>query len=356
MTASVRAEAIDAFTLADGAQDPAAVADRLVRFLDEARSSLDIAVYDVHLDGALAAAVGGAIARARDRGVAVRLAHNAAMHRRTNGPPPPRSDPAGALAGGVEMLAFPGVPDLMHHKYVVRDGAAVWTGSTNWSADSWSREENVVVAVTSAEVAAAYARDFEQLWRTRDVARSGHVPPTPVDVAGASVRPWFAPAHAAGLVHHLARALGHARERVRVASPVITAGPILGTLGEVADDRRVDLGIVIDGTQTGEVLAEWAHRRGWKRSALRHLAHDPRTSAKRSTPWGPRTVHDFMHAKLTVVDDVAFVGSYNLSRSGESNAEDVLEIADRGLADRLAEYVDALRARYGRFEGAATDQ
>ena len=53
-----------------------------------------------------------------------------------------------------------------------------------------------------------------------------------------------------------------------------------------------------------------------------------------------------MHAKLTVADDVVFLGSFNLSRSGETNAENVLEIADAGLADELAAYVDALRARY----------
>ena len=35
-----------------------------------------------------------------------------------------------------------------------------------------------------------------------------------------------------------------------------------------------------------------------------------------------------MHAKVTVADDVVFLGSFNLSRSGEENAENVLEIAD----------------------------
>ena len=35
-----------------------------------------------------------------------------------------------------------------------------------------------------------------------------------------------------------------------------------------------------------------------------------------------------MHAKVTVADDVVFVGSFNLSRSGERNAENVLELAD----------------------------
>jgi phosphatidylserine/phosphatidylglycerophosphate/cardiolipin synthase-like enzyme len=44
-----------------------------------------------------------------------------------------------------------------------------------------------------------------------------------------------------------------------------------------------------------------------------------------------------------------FLGSFNLSRSGESNAEDVLEIEDAALADRLAAYIDGLRSRYPAF-------
>jgi phosphatidylserine/phosphatidylglycerophosphate/cardiolipin synthase-like enzyme len=53
-----------------------------------------------------------------------------------------------------------------------------------------------------------------------------------------------------------------------------------------------------------------------------------------------------MHAKVTVADDVVFVGSFNLSHSGELNAENVLEIADAGIASRLAAFIDAVRARY----------
>ena len=68
----------------------------------------------------------------------------------------------------------------MHHKYVIRDAAAVWTGSTNWTADSWTREENVIVTVDSPALAARYGEDFEQLWTTRDVAQSGKVDTAPV--------------------------------------------------------------------------------------------------------------------------------------------------------------------------------
>jgi len=53
-----------------------------------------------------------------------------------------------------------------------------------------------------------------------------------------------------------------------------------------------------------------------------------------------------MHAKVTVADDTVFVGSFNLSRSGEMNAENVVEVRDPELAERLAAFIDAIRERY----------
>jgi phosphatidylserine/phosphatidylglycerophosphate/cardiolipin synthase-like enzyme len=53
-----------------------------------------------------------------------------------------------------------------------------------------------------------------------------------------------------------------------------------------------------------------------------------------------------MHAKVTVADDRVFVGSFNLSHSGEENAENVLELEDARLAERLATFVDEVRSRY----------
>jgi phosphatidylserine/phosphatidylglycerophosphate/cardiolipin synthase-like enzyme len=53
-----------------------------------------------------------------------------------------------------------------------------------------------------------------------------------------------------------------------------------------------------------------------------------------------------MHAKVVVADDFVFTGSYNLSHSGEENAENVLEIEDHGVAGQLASFVDDVRGRY----------
>jgi phosphatidylserine/phosphatidylglycerophosphate/cardiolipin synthase-like enzyme len=53
-----------------------------------------------------------------------------------------------------------------------------------------------------------------------------------------------------------------------------------------------------------------------------------------------------MHAKVTVADDTVFAGSFNLSRSGELNAENVVEVHDAELAERLADFIDEVRERY----------
>jgi phosphatidylserine/phosphatidylglycerophosphate/cardiolipin synthase-like enzyme len=306
----------------------------------------------VRLHGAVAESVKAAVVGATARGVAVRLVYNVDHPGPAKGPPPPETEPELVEALPVPTRAVPGVPDLMHHKYVVRDGEAVWTGSTNWTEDSWSREENVIVRVASAELAAAYALDFEQLWTTRSVQRSGRVAPAEVRVDGRPVRAWFCPKRGVRLAHRIADAIGHAERRVRIASPVITSGPILGTLGEVVADGAVDVAGVVDVTQIHEVLHQWAGASGgaWKAPALVRVLTTAPFSGKRSTPYAPGSVHDYMHAKVTVCDDVVFVGSFNLSHSGELNAENVLEIVDPELADRLAAFVDALRARYPRVE------
>jgi phosphatidylserine/phosphatidylglycerophosphate/cardiolipin synthase-like enzyme len=129
---------------------------------------------------------------------------------------------------------------------------------------------------------------------------------------------------------------------------VISSGPILGTLAQVASDGKVDLAGVVDQTQVRQVLRQWHENGnvGWKEPLLRTSLTRAPFAGKRSTPYAPGSVHDYMHAKVTVADDTVFVGSFNLSHSGEQNAENVLEITHPALADELAAYVDDVRSRY----------
>jgi phosphatidylserine/phosphatidylglycerophosphate/cardiolipin synthase-like enzyme len=341
---------IDVRTLTDGGQRAVAVAREIATFLAEARSTLELAQYDLHLLPETREVVAGAIAAASARGVIVRVIYNVDHRNPVPVPPPPEPDTQLIESLGVSARAIAGVPDLMHHKYVVRDRTSVWTGSMNWTDDSWSRQENIILVVDSDEVARAYATNFEELWTTGAVEASGFVDPVPLTVAGDTVRTWFTPGHGEPLSHRIAKAIGTAR-RVRICSPVITAAPVLATLAQLVSEGKVDVAGCVDQPQVQGVVLQWRANgnAAWKLPLLERVMAGP-FSGKRSTPWSPAGgVHDFMHAKVTVADDVVFAGSFNLSRSGELNAENVLEIHDAKLAERLAAYVDQVRARYPRF-------
>jgi phosphatidylserine/phosphatidylglycerophosphate/cardiolipin synthase-like enzyme len=340
--------AVELTTLTDGGQSTSDVAREVATFVNSTRRTLDLALYDVRLETASASLVLAALLAAHQRGVAVRLIYNVDHPGPIPVPAPPETRPEAIEALPLATRGVAGVPDLMHHKYVVRDGEAVWTGSTNWTDDSWSRQENVVVRVVSDRLARAYTLDFEGLWEDGRVDKAGRVEPRPVQVDGAILRPWFCPEYGEALGHRIAKHLGRAVQRIRIASPVLTSGPILGTLVEIVKEQRCPVAGVVDDTQVDQVFGQWRTNgiSAWKIPLLQAVLTGGSFSGKSSTPWSPESVHDFMHAKVVVADDVAFVGSYNLSRSGERNAEDMLEIRDAAIADRLATFVDEVRARY----------
>jgi phosphatidylserine/phosphatidylglycerophosphate/cardiolipin synthase-like enzyme len=107
---------------------------------------------------------------------------------------------------------------------------------------------------------------------------------------------------------------------------------------------------VVDDTQLDDVVRQWRRNEAsaWKIPLLETIVERAAFSGKPSTPWSPGGVQDFMHAKVVVCDDVSFVGSFNFSRSGERNAENVVEVRDPATADALARFVEAVAERYPR--------
>ncbi len=349
-TAVTGTGAIEITTLTDGGQRAAEVARGIAAFLARAEKTLDIAVYDVRFETDAGGLVLASLLAAAQRGVEIRLLYNVAHPGPIAVPPPPETTPEAIEALPIPTRGVAGIPDLMHHKFVVSDRAAVWTGSTNWTDDSWTRQENIIAALRSPELAYAYTLAFDQLWQSGTVARSGDVDPRPESLDGARVRAWFCPEHGEALSHRVAKHIGKASERVRIASPVLTSGPILGTLVEVVNEGRCPVAGIVDDTQVDQVFGQWRTNgvSEWKIPLLHRVLDGGDFSGKTSIPWRPDSVHDFMHAKVVVADDMSFLGSFNFSRSGERNAENVLEIRDAAVADELAAYIDGVRARYPR--------
>ncbi|MCB0831062.1 MAG: hypothetical protein KDB64_09070, partial [Solirubrobacterales bacterium] len=302
---------IDTFGLRDvgpdgGIGQAEMVADRIVDFISQAERSLVLALYDIRLPDPVGSTVADAFRAAAERGVKIRLAYNdvpadpdagnflPAVH------PPPETNPEILAKLPIETKPVSGIPDLMHHKYMVRDEAAVWTGSANWSVYSWTRQENVLAVIEQGEVAREYLENFEVLWETGKVELSGHGDPNPIRVGDATVRVWFTPGHGEALAQRISSKLGSARQRIRIASPVLTSGPILGTLAELAGINDLDIAGVVDEPQTDRVYEQWATTGSkWKIPLLTRVIETLPFNGKRSVPWGTGAVRDFMHAKVT---------------------------------------------------------
>jgi phosphatidylserine/phosphatidylglycerophosphate/cardiolipin synthase-like enzyme len=329
------------------------VLDRLVTFIDGAQRSLDLAIYDAHLEGPFGDRLIAALDAAEARGVQVRAVYNDERRGAVPVPPPPSGPSVLArLAASVPSTAISGIPDLMHHKYMVRDGVEVWTGSTNWTDDAWSRMENVIVTIPSADLAEAYGRDFGQLWSKRHVEGTGTFDDEPAslrfDAGSFLVRAVFSPGRGRAMGHLIATRLAGARHRIRLCSPVLTSGPILAALVEVLDDGRCDVEATVDGPQMREAIAQW-HRDGrasWKVPLYERVRQSGRLAEKASVPFQAGPPHNYMHAKVVVCDDIVLTGSYNCSHSGELNAENLLEIAGAPFANRCAEFCERVHARY----------
>ncbi len=338
-------------------QQPAQIAALLTDFLSAARTSLHIAIYDLRLNDATAAPVVKALRERAAAGVDVRIAYDAGKPNAqfpaagTDPAPPGTADFVRRIGDGVQGKPITGgdpqMPKLMHHKYVVRDGAAVWTGSANWTDDSWAIQENNLLRIDSPQLAAFYEADFAELWQRGDIAATGARDGGAARVGSVPVRVAFAPGEGHAMDHDVARHIGAARRRLKVGSMLITSGAILGALGDALQRGRLaEYGGVYDRTQMEGVFEQWKGGPAeWKTAAFERVAAP--LAGKRSTPYTPTGRHDFMHNKVLVCDDTVITGSYNLSHSAEDNAENLLMIDDRELADRYSAYIDGLVKRYG---------
>jgi phosphatidylserine/phosphatidylglycerophosphate/cardiolipin synthase-like enzyme len=346
---------IDVTFLEQGRQDPATVAALLAEFIAAARSTLHIAVYDFRLGDALAEPVVRALRERAAAGVDVRIAYdagkpNANFPAAGADPAPPGTADFVRRLGGVQSKPITGgdprMPKLMHHKYAVRDGAALWTGSVNWTDDSWTLQENNIVRIDSPQLCAYYETDFGELWERGDIGTSGAHDTGTAALGGTTVHVAFAPGEGRTIDHDVAHRVSAARRRLKVCSMLLTSGAILGALSDVLERGRiVEYGGVYDRAQMEGVFAQWQGQPAeWKIAVFQRVAAP--LAGKRSTPYAPGTPHDFMHNKVLVCDDAVVTGSYNLSHSATENAENALVIEDRDLADRYSAYIDRLAQRY----------
>lgn len=349
--------------LEEGGQTAAAVAAELAAFLAGARQSLDLAAYDVRLAPETAAPIQTALRGRLAAGVQVRTVFDAG-DKPQNAAELDRQGASLAPRGTSERVADFGLPErslraihgeraLMHHKYIVRDGTDVWTGSLNFTDDAMTRMENLIVTLHSPAVAALYARDFAQLWRTGKVTASGAFPTEPATLhfagAAATVDVDFSPGQGEHINAWLGKLVAGARRRVVICSMLLNSSRFLRGMLDVLHRGGVDVWGVYDRTQMDGVLNQWRDEAElvWKVEAVERIVREGKLIGKHSRPYRPDHSNNFMHNKTLVVDDTTVTGSYNFSHAAQENAENILRIESQAFAAEVVDYTRHLCERYG---------
>ena len=342
------------------------VASQTADFIDQAKSTIDIAIYDFRLRDEAATIVAEGLRSQGRKGVQIRIAYDSATDPAADALPtaaPSHLESDQKLLGTdsfvrsfadvAQVTSITGYRVLMHNKYILRDvaspDAAVFTGSSNYTNDSWGLQDNNLLCLRSQQLASYYAKDFNDLWSRRKIVDStGYRDAGTLRMNDVPVTIAFTPGDGPMVLKEIVGAIAAARNRLYVASVVLSSGPILAALSE-AIDRGLPLAGLYDGPQMDQVERQWnATNFGtdkintWQKVA-RHLVRKNSIPFDRQNKSQP---HNFMHNKLVVADQIVVTGSFNLSNHAMGNAENVLLIRDAVIADSYAKYIQRLMTSY----------
>jgi len=274
----------------------------LVEALDQARSQIDAALYDLNLWS-----LRNALLRAHQRGVQVRLVvESDALD---------RPEIQELIAAGI-----PTVPDqaesLMHNKFMVIDGAEVWTGSMNWTVNGAYRHLNNLVRLRSSRLAENFSFEFEEMFLEgyfgEDMLENTPHPVLTID--GIRVETYFSPDDDTGL--RLIELVLAAEESIDFMAYAFTSDSLAEAILFQADQGLQVRG-VLDAYQAGT-------GRGGE---YQHLRNQGLAVYLDSHP-------EKLHHKVIIIDQsIVVTGSYNFTRSAETqNDENTLIIYDQDLA------------------------
>jgi phosphatidylserine/phosphatidylglycerophosphate/cardiolipin synthase-like enzyme len=283
------------------------VPQALIRKINGAQHSLDIAAFEFNLDP-----VAEAVINAHRRGVAVRWLTD---------------DEHGLEADGEEgrgqfqMMIQAGIPvrdddrnGLMHNKFIIFDESSVWTGSTNLTVNGLFRNNNNVLFFDSPEIAKRYRREFNELWRGESGAESrstvrrqtAMLDETPVFVI-------FAPEDSA--MNYLVPLVRQAEDSIYFMAFAFTHDELGQELVRKAR-RGLDVRGVFESRNTNDVYSEL--------NRLACQGVDVREDGNPAT----------MHHKVFIIDDkIVVTGSFNFSNNAnQTNDENMVFLNNDAVA------------------------
>jgi len=304
--------------------DEEALAKPIVDAIGRTKQTLDVALYNLQIDAAVAALV-----QAQRRGVKVRvLFDNAHVY------PQAGKQIQAVIDSGIETRAMNGRggTGAMHCKYALFDGTLLQTGSANWSgfAESFSYEN--IMFVADADIVSGYGRNFDWMWAQARPAAQPDAPaakptpppsdPTPDVNFNGTALPDYVFSPRGGTEAAIVKALDAARSEVAVAMFTLTSKNIMEALKR-ASARGVRVRMMLFSGQKFPFLKEA------KASRIDFRFKDGRLEKGQ------------MHNKYAVLDGKLLInGSFNWTATAEdANTENtIFTLAPEYAAPYLAEF------------------
>lgn len=324
-TGSIQVSFVKAYgkTIAENEQitrrDPQSPGALLIQMIDNAQHTLDGAFYDIDN-----AEIVDALLRAQQRGVRVRLVTDSDNLTAKN------SGPSGPPRVAITRLKQAGIPvvddqrsGIMHHKFMVADGQAVWTGSTNLTDSSLFHHNNNALVLRSQPLAASYTAEFERMFSQRIFGPNPprQVPFPRVQIGTTTVDVYFSPR--GGGQQAVLEELRRARQRILFMTFSLTdktAGDIIAA----KQRQKVQIEGVFDS---------------WLGAGQYSLFNPLKTDGLNVRKDGNEAL---LHHKVIIVDNTVITGSYNYSANAEnSNNENFLIIRNNPAITQA--YVEEFR-------------
>lgn len=242
---------------------------------------------------------------------------------------------------------------LMHHKFIVIDGATTIISSGNFTTsdmhgdfNSWESRgnpNNMVVVSNNYKIAEAFTDEFNYMWQGLFKSHKPYRPPVTIPVGQGTITLNFSPAKkkqeiaktSNGMIAHFVE---QASSSVHIAVFVYSDQTISDTLGEVHNHGVEDIKVLIDRDFYGQQYSKAydamgvCPRLGKRKSKIqaKPWQHPITTVGYPIAPAGDRGVH----SKMAILDGkVAIAGSHNWSNSGNySNDETLIAIDNSTVA------------------------
>lgn len=373
---------------------------RLVGLIDDAKRSIDIAIYSFR-----DAQVQEALKRAVARGVSVRFIYNDGGDHQKN--------PAGTMSSKLEEAGVDVryVNKIMHHKVAIIDGprtaqdrpsdAVIMTGSANWSSSAaLTYDENTIVLRGQVEAVLRMQQEFNLLWaNSRDFTTGTAKAPTStmeitdvqdapgLDIVYTSAN--FTPRILSGqptftlqrgknaVADRLVQLIQGATKSIHIASGHLRESQVADALvAKHEADPSIDIKIYLDGQEyigaqkqdeqdaeleacvaaagTNTTKRDDCYESGLLYSLTMHRAGIPTRFKYYAYRWDASYAAQ-MHNKYFIIDgEILASGSYNLSNNAEHATMENMVIYDGAEYQPMIDAFEQSFARMwetGRAEG-----